>query len=228
MRRVRIATFNLLNGRSPDAETVDVDRFCRAVARLDADVLALQEVDRAPAAVGWSRPDRARGRGHGRRSTTGSSAALTGTPDDWAGATGVEPDGTPAYGIALLSRYPVTAWSRRTPAAGSGADAPPSAPGACDWSGCATSPASPRGRRRDSDRTDARRGDAPVVPAGLERTSAAATGRAASAELRSDRAARRPEHVTAARATDHRHAALVVRADLPEPLARRTARPRAQ
>ena len=37
-------------------------------------------------------------------------AALSGEPSDWRGATGEEPEGTPAYGIALLSRFPVTAW----------------------------------------------------------------------------------------------------------------------
>ena len=60
------------------------------------------------------------------------AAALSGTPDDWAGATGVEPDGTPAYGIALLSRYPVTGWHvvRLPPAPR--ADPPPSGRDGCD------------------------------------------------------------------------------------------------
>jgi endonuclease/exonuclease/phosphatase family metal-dependent hydrolase len=43
---VRFATFNILNGRSLDDELVDVDRFAGAIESLDADVLALQEVDR--------------------------------------------------------------------------------------------------------------------------------------------------------------------------------------
>jgi endonuclease/exonuclease/phosphatase family metal-dependent hydrolase len=43
---VRIATFNILHGRSPSDDRVDVERLAAAVKDLDADVLGLQEVDR--------------------------------------------------------------------------------------------------------------------------------------------------------------------------------------
>ncbi|GAB3978926.1 hypothetical protein GCM10027615_54260 [Plantactinospora veratri] len=43
---VRLATFNLLHGRSPHDDLVDENRLAAAVATLDADILALQEVDR--------------------------------------------------------------------------------------------------------------------------------------------------------------------------------------
>jgi endonuclease/exonuclease/phosphatase family metal-dependent hydrolase len=43
---VRIATFNILSGRSPVDDRVDEDRFRRAVREIDADLLGLQEVDR--------------------------------------------------------------------------------------------------------------------------------------------------------------------------------------
>ena len=43
---MRLATFNILHGLSPEDGRVDVDRFADAVRLLDADVLALQEVDR--------------------------------------------------------------------------------------------------------------------------------------------------------------------------------------
>lgn len=41
---MRIATFNIQHGRGPDGE-VDLERLAAAAALLDADVLALQEVD---------------------------------------------------------------------------------------------------------------------------------------------------------------------------------------
>lgn len=43
---MRVATFNALNGRSLSDGKVDLDRYADAVASLDADVVALQEVDR--------------------------------------------------------------------------------------------------------------------------------------------------------------------------------------
>ena len=43
---MRIATFNILHGRSPVDDRVDVERLAAAVKTLDADVLGLQEVDR--------------------------------------------------------------------------------------------------------------------------------------------------------------------------------------
>ena len=43
---MRLATFNLLHGRSLTDGLVDPDRLAAAVTALDADVLALQEVDR--------------------------------------------------------------------------------------------------------------------------------------------------------------------------------------
>ena len=42
---MRFATFNILHGRSLADDVVSVDRLPSVVARLDADVLALQEVD---------------------------------------------------------------------------------------------------------------------------------------------------------------------------------------
>ena len=107
---MRIATFNLLHGRSVDDGRVEPARLCDAVAALDADVLALQEVDR-------NQP-----RSHGADLTALAAeamgavdarfvAALIGTPGgSWTVATGEEPERSPGYGVALVSRYPVVSW----------------------------------------------------------------------------------------------------------------------
>ena len=114
---MRLATFNLLSGRAPGADHVDEACFRRAIAALDADVLALQEVDRA-------QPRSA----HLDLTAVATAAmgaldyrfvpALAGSPSSWTGARGDEPEAVPAYGIALLSRLPVRRWQvARLPAA---------------------------------------------------------------------------------------------------------------
>jgi endonuclease/exonuclease/phosphatase family metal-dependent hydrolase len=107
---MRLVTFNLLHGRSLRDGQVDTERLAEAVRRLDPDVLALQEVDRAQE------------RSHGADLTEVAAAAmgavdarfapaLTGTPGaDWAPAGEPDDPGTAGYGVALLSRYPATAW----------------------------------------------------------------------------------------------------------------------
>lgn len=105
-----MATFNILHGRSPGDGRVDLGRFGDAVRTLDADVLALQEVDRnlprsahadltAVAAEAMGAPEHR------------FVAALAGSPGaTWIGATGEEQPDSAGYGVALLSRYPVTGW----------------------------------------------------------------------------------------------------------------------
>jgi endonuclease/exonuclease/phosphatase family metal-dependent hydrolase len=107
---MRLATFNILSGRSPDDDEVDEDRFARAVAALDADVLGLQEVDRnqprskhadltAVAAEAMGAPEHR------------FVAALSGTPGaTWTASTGTDQPDSAAYGVALLSRFPVLGW----------------------------------------------------------------------------------------------------------------------
>jgi endonuclease/exonuclease/phosphatase family metal-dependent hydrolase len=106
---MRLATFNILHGRSPVDDRVDLDRFADAVRRLDADVLGLQEVDR----------DQPRSHGADLTSVAADAmgaphhrfvATLAGTPDLWSAATGELQPQTAGYGIALLSRFPVLSW----------------------------------------------------------------------------------------------------------------------
>lgn len=107
---MRLATFNILHGRSPVDGAVDLERFATAVRDLDADVLALQEVDRdqprSQLADLTAVAAQAMGAGSHR-----FVAALAGTPGTtWMAATGDEQPGAAAYGIALLSRYIVRNW----------------------------------------------------------------------------------------------------------------------
>jgi endonuclease/exonuclease/phosphatase family metal-dependent hydrolase len=114
---VRTATFNILNGRAPTQSTTDEQRFAEAVGTLDADVLALQEVDREQPRSGHldltAVAAEALGAEHHR-----FLPALFGTPGStWSTATG-EDGGGPAYGVALVSRLPVIGWRTiRVPAA---------------------------------------------------------------------------------------------------------------
>jgi endonuclease/exonuclease/phosphatase family metal-dependent hydrolase len=114
---VQIATFNILNGRSPDESTTDEARFTEAIKRLDVDVLALQEVDRDQPRSGQldltAIAAQALGAEHHR-----FLPALFGTPGSAWSAAIDEDSGGPAYGVALVSRLPVTSWRIiRVPAA---------------------------------------------------------------------------------------------------------------
>ncbi|MHC9296532.1 endonuclease/exonuclease/phosphatase family protein [Mycobacterium sp. LTG2003] len=107
---MRVATFNILHGRSVHEGNVDLDRLAAAVTELDADILALQEVDcdqpRSGKADLTAVAAKAMNAVHHR-----FVAAISGTPGaTWMAATGREQPGTAAYGIALLSRFPVENW----------------------------------------------------------------------------------------------------------------------
>jgi endonuclease/exonuclease/phosphatase family metal-dependent hydrolase len=107
---MRVATFNILNGRVPTDQHVDLEGFRRAIRELDVDVLAMQEVDHnqhrsehadltAIAAEEMGAPEHR------------FVAALAGGPGaTWVAATGEEQPDAAAYGIALLSRLPVHGW----------------------------------------------------------------------------------------------------------------------
>jgi len=114
-----MATYNLLHGRSPSDGLVDPARLAAAIATLDTDILALQEVDR-------TQP-----RSHHLDLTTIAAEALGATTHRFAAAVVGTPgehvrapthdgdgDGQPCYGIGLVTRYPANSWHlTRLPAA---------------------------------------------------------------------------------------------------------------
>jgi endonuclease/exonuclease/phosphatase family metal-dependent hydrolase len=107
---VRLATFNLLHGRSLSDGTVHADRIHAAIADLDADVLGLQEVDRAQPRSGLlDLTALAADALHAE--THRFAAAVVGTPgqtwEPWHSGADI---GHPQYGIALVSRFPVQRW----------------------------------------------------------------------------------------------------------------------
>lgn len=107
---MRVATFNILHGRDLRRDVVDVDAFAECIRDIDADVLALQEVDVDQPRSGMADLTAVAGAAMGAVSQR-FVAAISGTPGaTWMAATGVTQPGTAAYGIALLSRFPVSSW----------------------------------------------------------------------------------------------------------------------
>lgn len=105
---MRLASFNILHGRSLSDGEVDVGRLRDAVKTLDADVLGLQEVDRdqprSHLADLTAEAAEAMG-GAGR-----FAPAILGTPGEkWRPARDGDAPGR-AYGIGLVTRLPVRRW----------------------------------------------------------------------------------------------------------------------
>ena len=107
---MRLASFNILHGRSLSDGEVDVGRLREAVRTLDADVLGLQEVDRdqprSKLADLTAEAAEAMG-GEGK-----FAPAIVGTPGEtWRAARERDTDAPGrAYGIGLVSRLPVVRW----------------------------------------------------------------------------------------------------------------------
>jgi endonuclease/exonuclease/phosphatase family metal-dependent hydrolase len=107
-RLLKVATWNICAGRTWDGSRVDLDLTVAVLRRLDADLVAVQEVDR----------DQARSHGADQARLLGQAVGMEwryaptllgtpGSPGGWrAPAPGDDPGGT-AYGIALLSRIPL-------------------------------------------------------------------------------------------------------------------------
>lgn len=114
---MRVATFNILHGRSATTGLVEEDGLRAAAREIDADVVGLQEVDRSQPRSG----------GVDQTAVFADALgacwwrfvpALHGTPGaTWTTATVDDPAGPettgPAYGVGLVSRLPVRHWSVR-------------------------------------------------------------------------------------------------------------------
>ncbi|HEY0699477.1 MAG TPA: endonuclease/exonuclease/phosphatase family protein, partial [Micromonospora sp.] len=116
---MRLATFNLLHGRSPHDGIVDANRLATATAALDADILALQEVDRDQSRSGHL--DLTAIAAHALNAPAHHfAAAVVGTPGEHFRPLTHADDGNgqPCYGVGLISRYPARTWqvTRLTPA----------------------------------------------------------------------------------------------------------------
>src|SRR6478609_8084139 len=107
---MRMATFNILHGRSVHDGVVHRDRLVDAIRELAPDILALQEVDLDQPRSGMADLTAVAAAAMGAQSHR-FVAAISGTPGaTWMAATGREQPGTAAYGIALLSRFLVDSW----------------------------------------------------------------------------------------------------------------------
>jgi endonuclease/exonuclease/phosphatase family metal-dependent hydrolase len=111
---VRLATFNVFSGRAPGGGPAAPGALADAVRHLDADVLALQEVDRGQPRSGGT-DQAAVAAGAMGAEWVRFEPSLFGTPGgSWvpAGAAALDDAARPAFGVALLSRIPVRAWHR--------------------------------------------------------------------------------------------------------------------
>ncbi len=124
---IRIASLNLLHGIDLRSGAIDLDQAAEAAAALGADVLAVQEADRAQERSG------------GRHQVAALAArlgadwrfapALLGDPGRSWTALPEEDPGGPAYGVGVISRLPITAAHRLVlPGGGDGHRAPGATP----------------------------------------------------------------------------------------------------
>lgn len=127
-RALLLASVNLLHGVDVATGTVDTGAAARAVAALGADVVVLQEVD-----VGQPRSggvDQVAVVAAAAGGESRFAPALAGDPDRrWVPAHAAPVDG-PAYGVGVVSRWPVTAATAvALPGGGAGRRRPSASPG---------------------------------------------------------------------------------------------------
>ena len=105
MTRVRVATWNVRTCRTREGDRVDLDLTAATLRSLDADLVALQELDRDQERS--DRADQARSLGEALGMRWFYAPALLGqaeNPDSWRPAGADRDPGGPAYGVALLTR----------------------------------------------------------------------------------------------------------------------------
>ena len=115
---MRVGTVNIASGRTPAGPVLDALGLEEAIAGLDVDVLAVQEVDAGQPRSHRTDQAAALASGLGAEDWRGA-ATVAGTPDpfrSWSPAGPLlrgphTPADGPLYGIALLSRLPVLEWS---------------------------------------------------------------------------------------------------------------------
>lgn len=128
---VRVATWNILHGRAPGNGVVDAARLERAVRDLDADVLALQEVDRGQARSGFLDLTAVAARAMGAARSRFVPTVIGDPATRWRPADDADLEATDGgYGIALLTRHEVQAWHLLRLAPSSRVRAPVLVPGA--------------------------------------------------------------------------------------------------
>lgn len=111
---MRLVTFNLWSGRSASpgavrARSVDLGLLRAAIAELDPDVLALQEVDRRQSRSGHADLAEVAAEAMGAQEHR-FVPTLAGTPGAMWSLSGPRHRLGSEYGIALLSRFPVQRW----------------------------------------------------------------------------------------------------------------------
>jgi endonuclease/exonuclease/phosphatase family metal-dependent hydrolase len=109
---VRLATLNIMSGRSIVDGRVDPTRLHTAVASLRVDVLAMQEVDRGQSRSGNMDLAAVAGGALGDGATHRFAPAVVGVPGAlFRAATVADLDTAEAhYGVALATRWPVRSW----------------------------------------------------------------------------------------------------------------------